>query len=197
MGRLMTSDPYIKVYDKIVPPSYCNQLITLFRSNPLVHSGVAQGEGVPQGHKICDELHIREVYRDEKRADVLNQWKRVDEQLFGFVNPLLIAYIDEFKVLQGQPIRDEGFRFKRYPKGEGTFGMHVDMTPETPTRVMAVIVYLNDVTEGGETEFPWQGMKVSPRVGRVCIAPTFWTYPHQSCIPISEDKFIVNNFAMF
>ena len=193
----MTPDSYIRVHDNVVPHSYCQQLIGLFHNCPHIHSGEAQGYGVPQGHKICDEIHIREVFLNEKDPQAIEMWKRVDQQIFSYINPLLVKYIDEFKVLQGQPIRDEGFRFKRYPKDQGKFGLHVDMTPTTPTRVMAIILYLNDVEEGGETDFPWQELKVAPRAGRVCIAPTYWTHPHLSRIPISHDKYIVNNFAIF
>lgn len=193
-------ETFIRVHDGVVPASYCQQLIALFQQSPLVKAGKAQtlsGDTIMDDHKICDELHIRSVLMEEKDPSVLQTWKRVDEQLFSYVNPLLAKYIEEFQHLEGQPMRDEGFRFKRYPKQQGRFGLHVDMTPNTPTRVMAVILYLNDVAQGGETVFPRQNTKVKPRCGRVALSPAFWTHPHQGEVPQSQDKFIVNNFAMF
>ena len=37
------------------------------------------------------------------------------------------------------------------------------------TRTMAWMVYLNDVEEGGETEFLYQQLKVKPKKGTVVI----------------------------
>ena len=40
---------------------------------------------------------------------------------------------------------------------------------ETANRLLAWMIYLNDVTEGGETEFPDQGKKSQSRVGDLLI----------------------------
>lgn len=196
----MSDETFIRVYDNVVPASYCQQLISFFRSSPWLKPGKAQtlqGDTVQDDHKICDEVHLRQVFMDEQDSAVIEQWRRIDDKIFQYVNPLLGRYISEFGHLEGQPIRDEGFRFKRYPQGEGRFGLHVDQTPSTPTRVMGVILYLNDVAEGGETNFPRQGVQVSPKAGRLAIAPAAWTHPHEGCMPRSGDKCIINNFAMF
>jgi len=51
--------------------------------------------------------------------------------------------------------------------------------------------YLNDVEEGGETEF-WQGeYKIKPEVGKMVIFPACWTFPHCEKIPLSCDKYIL------
>lgn len=196
----MSQETFIRHYDGIVPASFCQQLISFFRNSKWLRPGKAQsleGDSVQAGHKVCDEVHIRQVLMDEEDEGVTAQWRRVDQQIFELINPVLARYITEFEHLQGQPIRDEGFRFKRYPKGQGCFGLHVDQTPSTPTRLMGVILYLNDVKEGGETYFPRQKVRIKPRVGRVAIAPAAWTHPHEGKTPRSEDKCIVNNFAMF
>lgn len=196
----MSDETFIRQYDDVVPASFCQQLISFFRNSPWLRPGLAQsedGDTLQNKHKVCDEVHIRQVFIDEEDKAVLAQWKRVDTKIFELINPVLAHYITEFQHLQGQPIRDEGFRFKRYPQGSGCFGLHVDQTPHTPTRIMGVILYLNDVREGGETYFPRQGVAIKPKAGRVAIAPAAWTHPHEGKTPISEDKCIVNNFAMF
>lgn len=191
-------ETFIRVYDDVLSRSHCDQLIATFRSSPLVHRGEAQLDSeAPDSHKVCDELHIREVYLHEKRREELAKWRRVDQQLFDLVNPKMVAYLEEFEHLVGQPIKDEGFRFKRYPAGSGRFGLHLDQTPTTPTRVLAILLYLNDVEEGGATRFHRQGIDVQPKAGRLCIAPPFWTHPHEGLTPVSNDKYVVNNFAIF
>ena len=52
--------------------------------------------------------------------------------------------------------------------------------------------YLNDVEEGGETEFYNQKVKIKPKKGTCVIFPTYNTHLHKGHIPISNDKYILN-----
>lgn len=68
---------------------------------------------------------------------------------------------------------------------------------ETLHRALFFILYLNDVDEGGETEFFYQGKKVSPRKGRILLAPAGFTHTHKGHIPTSNEKFIATSWIMF
>ncbi|MEE9381930.1 MAG: 2OG-Fe(II) oxygenase [Nannocystaceae bacterium] len=194
----MKGETHIRVYDAVVPASTCRGWIELFDESSLVGKGAAQElTGSESAFKVCDELFVREALHRERNPALLERWKRVDQALFEAINPKLVAYIEELKYLMGTPYRDEGFRFKRYPVNEGRFGMHYDATPTTPKRVFSMILYLNDVDEGGETDYPEQGTRIKPKAGRLAVAPPFWTHPHRGNVPISGDKYIVNNFASF
>ena len=61
-------------------------------------------------------------------------------------------------------------------------------------RVLAWMVYLNDVTDGGETAFPTQGKKFSPRAGDVLIWPAYWTHPHRGIVSESQVKYIATGW---
>ena len=50
--------------------------------------------------------------------------------------------------------------------------------------------YLNDVKEGGETEFYHQNLKVPPTQGSLVIFPAYFTHLHKGHIPITDDKYI-------
>ena len=41
------------------------------------------------------------------------------------------------------------------------------------------MVYLNDVTDGGGTDFPTLDYKMDARVGDFSIWPAYWTHPHR------------------
>ena len=55
------------------------------------------------------------------------------------------------------------------------------------------MLYLNDVDEGGETEF-WGTLKVKPEAGKLILFPATWTYPHCANIPISNAKYIITGW---
>lgn len=72
-----------------------------------------------------------------------------------------------------------------------------DQNCETLHRALFFILYLNDVTEGGETEFFYQGTKVAPRKGRIILSPAGFTHTHKGHIPVSNDKIIATSWVMF
>jgi len=111
----------------------------------------------------------------------------------------IAKYREEFRWLwDWVNIQDTGFRVQEYKKGVGYYREHIDggmdHTPTTKDRVLAAIIYLNDVEMGGETYFREHELKVPAKAGSICLFPTHWTYPHQGCVPISGDKWIISTF---
>jgi hypothetical protein len=56
---------------------------------------------------------------------------------------------------------------------------------------------LNDVEEGGETEFYYQDKKIKPKAGRMVIAPSGFTHTHRGNVPTSNDKYILTSWVLF
>jgi hypothetical protein len=75
-----------------------------------------------------------------------------------------------------------------YPQAEGTEALH---------RVLLFQFYLNDVAEGGETEFAYQRRRVTPKAGRLVIAPAGFTHTHKGHVPVSGDKVIATSWILF
>ena len=67
----------------------------------------------------------------------------------------------------------------------------------TATRVLAYTLYLNNIEQGGETEFLYQGIKCKPETGKVLLFPSGFTYPHRGN-PIYEGyKYIITGWYTF
>ncbi|MBE0366774.1 2OG-Fe(II) oxygenase [Pseudoalteromonas sp. MMG013] len=64
-------------------------------------------------------------------------------------------------------------------------------------RVLLFMFYLNDVEEGGETEFVYQNKKIAPVKGSMVIAPGYFTHTHRGNKPISNDKYILTSWVLF
>lgn len=64
-------------------------------------------------------------------------------------------------------------------------------------RVLLFMYYLNDVEEGGQTGFYYQDMEVSPRRGRMVIAPAGFTHTHCGKMPVSDDKYILTSWILY
>lgn len=68
---------------------------------------------------------------------------------------------------------------------------------ETLHRALLFQFYLNDVAEGGETEFFYQQRKIEARQGRLIIAPAGFTHTHKGHVARSGDKYIVTSWILF
>lgn len=100
------------------------------------------------------------------------------------------------------------FRFgdinmQQYLAGSGGYPYwHSEVYPQLPDnealhRILLFMYYLNDVEEGGETEFYYQNKKVSPKKGTMVIAPAYFTHTHRGNVPVSNDKYIITSWVLF
>lgn len=64
----------------------------------------------------------------------------------------------------------------------------------THNRVMVSMLYLNDVEEGGETEFLFQSKRFKPTEGTFLIFPATYTHMHRGNPPLSGEKYIVTSW---
>ena len=86
----------------------------------------------------------------------------------------------------------------KYLKNQGFFYYHNDFSIDPVEnnndkfkyRILNYLFYLNDVDEGGETEF-FSNTTVKPTCGKLLFFPSEWFYPHKGCIPISNDKYVI------
>ena len=64
-------------------------------------------------------------------------------------------------------------------------------------RLGLVMLYLNDVEEGGETEWLYQSRRVKPKTGTMVICPSGFTHTHRGNPPLSGEKYLVNCWLEF
>jgi hypothetical protein len=64
-------------------------------------------------------------------------------------------------------------------------------------RVVLWTIYLNDNFDAGETEFLYQGRKITPKSGSLLIAPTAFTHTHRGNMPKGSDKYIATSWILF
>lgn len=115
-----------------------------------------------------------------------------DEQLVPRL-PQVVNYLFRIGEINAQKytLGDGGYPYwhsENYPQQGSSDALH---------RNLLFMFYLNDVEEGGETEFYYQDRKISPKVGRMVIAPSGFTHTHRGNIPSSNDKYILTSWVLF
>jgi len=89
-------------------------------------------------------------------------------------------------------------KLQRTKPGEGYHVLHCENGSRgVRDRFLAFMLYLNDVEEGGETEFPQQKCRFKPRKNRFLIWPAYFTHMHRGNFPISNDKYIATGWIEY
>lgn len=91
-------------------------------------------------------------------------------------------------------------KIKHFKPGEAYHQIHCERggaVQPIGSRHLVFMTYMNDVTDGGETEFVHQQIKVRPQKGLTLIWPADWTYVHRGIVSATQDKFIVGGWYNF
>lgn len=72
-------------------------------------------------------------------------------------------------------------------------------SPEFPyaQRHLVFMTYLNDVTDGGETEFLHQHLRIKPEKGLTVIWPADWTFTHRGIPSTTHEKYIITSWLSY
>lgn len=180
---------YVKYFDGALAPDFCAQMVSAFEraGNLLVPNGKGHQAGLDRSAWV--ELNISRL---------------ADTAFLGFFHVQIDKYLAEYNKLlpltlpiPPRPTIDD-LRMKRYRAGsEENFEPHFDSIDQKCGRYLVFLWYLNDVTEGGETEFCDLGIKVAPRTGRLLMFPPYWMFQHAGRPTVSNDKYIVSTYLMF
>lgn len=95
--------------------------------------------------------------------------------------------------------------FQKYRRGSGGYHhWHSEHFPHPSDpnqgslhRVLLWLIYLNDVEQGGETEFYFQQAQLKPRAGSLVLAPCGFTHTHRGSIPRSSDKYVLASWVRY
>lgn len=102
-----------------------------------------------------------------------------------------------FLLDQGQHT-PKGMTVQRTAPHEGYHAWHCEAgNLETSPRMIAYTAYMNDVEEGGETEYLYQGIKVKPEMGKLVFWPAGWTHPHRGNPIYKGYKYIITGWYTF
>ncbi len=180
---------YVRCYDNALPAELCAGLIAGFEQTRALQE--ANGRGLRAGldHSAWTELNLTRL---------------ADPAMQGFFFAQVDTYLERYntEVPLTLPIppsrRTADLVIKRYRKEtEERFQPHFDSINEAANRYLVFLWYLNDVVEGGETEFCDLGVRVQARAGRLLMFPPYWMYQHAGLPPRSNDKYILSTYLLF
>jgi len=93
---------------------------------------------------------------------------------------------------------EENFNIQRYLPEEGYYIYHCENSGvEHSPRMLAWMIYLNTVGDGGGTKFLFQNKITQAEEGKVLIWPADWTYHHKGIVSSTEIKYIITGWYRY
>jgi hypothetical protein len=189
----------IFVVDGLIDPDLCDELLIRLDSVwSYSHDGKTLG-GVDYGTKTTEDLHFSERAFIEAEMQWDSRWGELENHFATALGSAVAMYKQQYRHLDDWlSVADTGFQVQKYQKMFGYYRPHMDSFPGSMVhnRVLGSVTYLNTVDFGGETNFPLHNVKVQPKAGRIALFPAVWTHPHESCVPITGDKWIISSFII-
>lgn len=192
---IATHSSFIGVYEGAIDTALCIETINRFEECAalgLTHPGQTSS-GINKSVKNSYDLDLRSFPFLHALQDALLQNIDSCYALYQSEYPSVKNLLAEHKATSLQ--------VQKYVNNNagGYYSFHCEAgTLETSRRVSVYTMYLNDVLEGGETEFLHQKIRVKPKQGTVCIFPSGYTHTHRGNPVLSgEDKYILTGWYNF
>ena len=196
---------YFYINKNSLSKEVCNDIIHFFE---IEDSG--KYEGIVGGGVLKDIKDTLDFFIPSKNEKNKHHWNKIRDLLEKELNINIKKYVkkinDSISIEQENSqkkyqvfnnfVSFETIQIQRYTKLKGRYIYHNDFMSEwveKKYRVITFIWYLNNVEEGGETEF-WGNYKIKPEAGKLLFFPSTWTYPHRGMMPISNDKYIITGW---
>ena len=171
--------------------NFCNTLINWFEEvqkqnpsaiidNAIVHNGATKRKDTCL---FVDDLNAEFA---EKINNCLNQAIKEYVSYYSIINDNTDGIVQSVKQ-----------KMQKTPIGGGYHEWHYESSSVTCTnRILAWTIYLNNVNEGGETEFLYYSERCKAEVGKVTIFPANFIATHRGNPPISNEKYILTGWYL-
>lgn len=192
------TDNTIFVSNTMFPDELCDLLVTIFDKKEKAFR--KNGFNDNQGH-FCKNTAGKNQRLDEQcfvdEMDMIHDVGQANliSDINMYLNDALKEYSSYFEMLSDMLLRSTRQKLqKTKPSGGYHIWHHEQSTLNFAERVLTWTIYLNDVEEGGETEFLYQSKRIKAKKGKILIFPATFTHTHRGNPPLSGDKYILTGW---
>jgi hypothetical protein len=183
---------WIGTFDNFLDPKICDFTIDYFEKNKN-NLAYNRFQGEHAAHTQKNDLSIG--------ISKNNNWFPEMEKICSAVTECLQIYERETNVIKYCDLNEVFFTDIKIQKTIPTEGYHVWHVEKNYknllcNRVLVYTVYLNDIDEGGETEFLLMRQRVKPVKGRISIFPAYFPFVHRGNPPLKNEKYIVTSWLL-
>jgi hypothetical protein len=189
-------EKFIGIYDNYILPQQCDEAVKLF-------------EKEKRHRKVLNRIQTEKADFHFKKDEQYFAGNENIDFWWDSLKPMLVNYDMAFRNYSMQTGANSayggdfkfyltGVKIQKTLPGEGYHVWHIEHNKgyHQEARAFVYSIYLNDVKEGGETEFLHQSVRVKPKKGRIVIWPAGFPYVHRGNPPLAGEKYILTSWMM-
>lgn len=159
--ELFDQGPDIRIVDGFMTPEECDAIMAI--AEPRLEASMVYGVTAENGDAVDKDSRVsRQTWLNDSDSGVVDAFSKKVSELSG----LPVSAQEELQVVRYE---DGGFYGPHHDACKSDLADCSRMDDELGPRYLTFLVYLNDGFQGGETEFPDVGQKVTPAKGRLVI----------------------------
>ena len=195
----------IGIFDNAIDHNLCDKIIDHFhvvKDNELTLNRQQIEPQMPKMQKDTLNYFLKDARLDNSFEDTItsktDSW--ILEEFKKSAWNCYSMYSEKFGVIDSlaRHSLSTSVKIQRSVPGEGYHVWHCETDGmSTGHRLALVLLYLNDVEDGGETEFLYQSLRVKPKKGTMIICPSGFTHTHRGNPPLVNEKYIITTWIEF
>jgi len=144
---------------------------------------------------------VNKTIKDSKDCYLLDPLL-LERYVLGSLQPCLDQYIERYNwcAMFDRFTVTEQINIQMYPPGGGYHHWHTERgggKAPYSRRHLVFMTYLNDIEEGGGTEFYYYNVKVKPEKGLTLIRGSDWTFLHRGISAPNDVKYIATGWYSY
>ena len=172
----------------------CNEIIKFFEENKSMQRIGITTTGYDPKLKKTTDMVIQPSDLKNKKYSLFNSY-------FNLLKDCFLDYRNQYPFLKHKFFNRThigNFNVQKYNSGDHFSHLHSErVSLDSLHRLFAWMTYLNNVDDGGTTNFEYYDIKVKPEIGKTLIWPAEWTHAHSGSILKSGTKYIITGWIQF
>ena len=191
---------FISVYENILYEKDCADIVMDFEkfSSMGISYSRQEGEMCPKSSKDDESIKYMNILAtqiDTSKSRLMMD--AINRCVGDYVKKYEVGMFNK-KIETGYPIAMEQVQLQKTMPSQGYHVWHSERgCVSSSSRVLAWTLYLNDVEDGGETEFLYQSKRIEPKTGKLVIWPATFTHTHRGNPPLKGDKYIATGWYRY
>ena len=192
---------FIGVFDDVYEKEYCDSLINAFELSVEMNKTVKRVDHGYNPQQANNTMYYvaNHLFANQQRSqtfvglEILQTFNKTIWECYD-------VYRKKYGVLEGigRHQLNPDVKIQKTLPSEGYHVWHCEHGDvQSSSRMMLVMLYLNDVEEGGETEFLYQSRRIEPKMGRLVFCAAQFTHTHRGNPPLKGNKYMMNGWLQY
>ena len=195
MEKTVNINNFIGTYDGYIMKEECDKAIKMYENQNKFNQTINR---ISAENVSILKKQDQQFFVDQNNIDIW--WENLKPMILNY-DLAFQHYLKHTGAKDGYGVDKfyyTGLKIQKTLPTEGYHIWHLEHNDgfDNEPRAFVFSIYLNDVEDGGETEFLHFSKRIKPKTGRIVIWPAGFPYVHRGNPPLSGEKYLLTSWMM-